>query len=102
MMSTVSTARQNRAARSVVEVFAAEHMDYFSACHTVFCCGSRVRPVADVMRRHAVSLHADDSGALPSRVLLYDGNPPQLLLPAACLMTRFDWDGEALKGPACV
>jgi hypothetical protein len=75
-------------------VIAADHTDYFRACHTVFCCGSRVRPVADVMRRHAVSLHADDSGALPSRVLLYDGNPPQRLLPAARLMSRFEWYGD--------
>jgi hypothetical protein len=83
----------------VAAVRAGEHMDYFSSCHTVFCCGSRARPVADVMRWHAVPLNPSNWDDLPPRVLMYDGNPPQLLLPAARPMTRFTWNGGDGRPP---
>ena len=93
----LAATRQADSVSCVVPLFAAMHAAYLESCSTVFCCGSSVVPIADSMRRHLPQLTRqsghDPPLRLPSLVLLYNGDPPQMLLPAANPLVQFEWNG---------
>ena len=77
----------------VREFSAALNADYLRRCGTVFCCGSSALLIGRRMQRFEAQLVAacGHDSDLPALVLLYSGNPPGMVLPAAHPLVEFDW-----------